>query len=692
MPTPVDRTATVARHAVHLDGLDPRSPLSVGNGEFAFTADITGLQSLPGSYPVGPRDRSLPPGTLLGTQAQWGWHSVPAGEDFRLEDSIVEYRTTRGPVGYVDMVGTIQGGTETGTPRRDLWLRANPHRLDLGRIGLLHGAARGHAPLELEQITDVHQVLDLARGLLHSRFRLDGAPVEVRTACDPEQDALAIEVSTGAPLALSLAFPYGNEAWHNAADWTQPEAHTTELEGTSDGWFMSRTLDATRYHVRVVLEPELRRTGPHSFVAELPQGTTRIVVAFGPGGDDTGPAPSGSDEIIRRAADHWCDFWAGGGAVDFSASEDPRAFEIERRTVLSQYLTAINCAGSSPAQETGLVCNSWRGRFHLEMHWWHSAHFAQWGRPDLLLRSLRWYHGALATARGIATRQGYAGARWPKQVGPDARESPSEIGPFLVWQQPHVIYMAELAYRARPNPELLTEFAEIVFATAEFMADFAVRADDGAYDLLAPLVPAQESYGRMRRDVRGPAYEQVYWHWALDVAQNWRARLGLPEEPTWRAVSAGMRPPVVRDGRYPAIAVEPWTIRKDHPSMLCALGLLPATDKVDPEVMRATLNDVLGDWNWETTWGWDYPVIAMTAARLGMSEVAVDALVSDRTKNIVLASGHNWQSSSLPLYLPGNGGLLSAVALLAAGSDTGPDDSGFPPGWHVRHEGLIPAP
>src|SRR5213592_1822731 len=92
--------------------------------------------------------------------------------------------------------------------------------------------------------------------------------------------------------------------------------------------------------------------------------------------------------------------WQSGGAVDLSGSSDPRA--LERRIVLSQYLTAINGAGSTPPQETGLVCNSWHGKFHLEMHWWHAAHFALWGRPHLLKRSLPWYQRILPMAQATA--------------------------------------------------------------------------------------------------------------------------------------------------------------------------------------------------------------------------------------------------------------------------------------------------
>ena len=75
--------------------------------------------------------------------------------------------------------------------------------------------------------------------------------------------------------------------------------------------------------------------------------------------------------------------------------------------MLSRYLTAIQCAGSLPPQETGLTYNSWEGKFHLEMHWWHAVHFAAWDRIDLLDRSLDYYARILPRARATAARQGY---------------------------------------------------------------------------------------------------------------------------------------------------------------------------------------------------------------------------------------------------------------------------------------------
>jgi hypothetical protein len=90
-------------------------------------------------------------------------------------------------------------------------------------------------------------------------------------------------------------------------------------------------------------------------------------------------------------------------------------------------------------------------------------------------------------------------------------------------------------------------------------------------------------------------------------------------------------------------------------------------------------------------------MMAMTAARLGERERAVDALLATTAKNKYLANGHNFQiEHSLPIYLPGNGGLLYAAAMMAGGWDGAPQEyaPGFPNigRWSVRSEGLKVAP
>jgi hypothetical protein len=125
--------------------------------------------------------------------------------------------------------------------------------------------------------------------------------------------------------------------------------------------------------------------------------------------------------------------------------------------------------------------------------------------------------------------------------------------------------------------------------------------------------------------------------------------------------------------------------------MLAALGVLPG-EMVDRETMRRTLKTVMKVWDWPSTWGWDYPMTAMTAARLGEQKIAIDALLQDTPKNKYLPNGHNYQRPNLPLYLPGNGGLLYAIALMTAGWKGAPNihAPGFPQdgSWTVKAEGF----
>ena len=397
--------------------------------------------------------------------------------------------------------------------------------------------------------------------------------------------------------------------------------------------------------------------------------------------------------VFAASAAHWAGFWQSGGAVELAGSTDPRANELERRIVLSQYLTAVQCCGSTPPAETGLTCNSWYGKFHLEMHWWHAAHFALWGRIDRLQRSLAWYQAVLPQARATARRQGYAGARWPKQTAPEGRETPCSIGPFLIWQQPHPLLYAEYCWRDAPTRATLEKFAEVVEATAEFMAAYAVLDPaTHTYGLGPPLIPAQENHDPAI--TRNPTFELAYWAFGLELAQNWRERMGLPRQAHWDDVVRQLAPLPVAAGVYLAHECCPETYTKfniDHPSMLGAFGWIPGPN-VDLAIMAKTLDRVVADWRWSETWGWDYPLAAMTAARLGRPAQAVDLLMMDTPRNRCGMNGHYFQFDGLPLYLPANGGLLAAVAMLAAGWDGGPATPapGFPADgtWSVHHEGL----
>lgn len=689
----IDRKALVTRNEVQIAKPDPFTPLTVGNGEFAFTTDITGLQTFPEFHAAG-----IP----LGTLAQWGWHSFPNPDDFAPADALSLYEFHGRTVPYLDGVGGWHNSTNAARAKAaNAWLRANPHRMPLGRVGLRMRKADG-TTAALTDLAQTAQTLDLWRGVLESRFVFDGQAVRVLTICHPDRDLLAVRVESplvaSGRLEVEVTFAYPAGDWRDMSDWQKPGKHTTTIKRGKNRADLARVLDSDKYFARLAWtgNAELAQSGRHEFrLAAAGKDVLEFTVAFSP--NPVSGAVVDFADTEKAAARHWREFWSTGGAVDLAASKDPRAAELERRVVLSQYLTAINCAGSLPPQETGLTANSWFGKFHLEMHWWHAAHFALWGREALLERSLPWYQSILPAARETARLQGFNGARWPKMTSPRGVDSPSPIGPFLIWQEPHPIFYAELMYRARPSRETLERWRDVVFETANFMASYPTWDEVTKRFVLGPaLIPAQESYGRERQRVINPTFELAYWHWALDTAQRWRERLGLRREPAWDRVVAGFSRPTVRDGAYAAIEVEPFTVYHDHPSMLGALGMVPPTPLIDAEVMRRTLADVRARWDWPGTWGWDYPLMAMTAARLGEPEAAVDALLISTPKNRYLVNGHNYQRDNLPLYLPGNGGLLYAVAMMAGGWDgAAPGNApGFPTNgqWTVRSEGLRKAP
>ena len=66
--------------------------------------------------------------------------------------------------------------------------------------------------------------------------------------------------------------------------------------------------------------------------------------------------------------------------------------------------------------------------------------------------------------------------------------------------------------------------------------------------------------------------------------------------------------------------------------MLMACGILRG-DRLDRETVERTLQKVLEVWDFNTAWGWDFAVMAMTAVRLDLGDLAVDILLKDTQKN-----------------------------------------------------------
>lgn len=679
----IDRKAVVSRHNVVLTAVDTLASLSVGNGSFAFTVDATGLQSFPQTYAKG-----IP----LGTQSDWGWHSFANTEGYQHQETLQSFDFHGRSIPYA-----VQAKLNNRQQQAVEYFRANPHRLQMGHVGFVLLKANGDTA-RLTDLQDIHQTLDLWRGEIRSQFVLEGQTVRVNTLCHPTQDQIAIKVQSAllaqGRLQFFIHFSYPTGAFlDEGVNDKYPERHQSKATTpNAQTIHINRQLDATQYWVSVRANRaiSLKDWQAHRFLLQPPPSADSIElsVAFSPERPATSDA-FGQTSTQSRSA--WEAFWKSGAAVDFSGTPDPRAFELERRVVLSQYLTRIQCVGNNPPQETGLTYNSWYGKPHLEMHWWHGTHFAQWGRLPLLQTSLNWYRQNAPRAKQIAQRQGYEGVRWPKMTDPQGGEAPSSVGSFLIWQQPHLIYFVELCYQQQPNSTTLRTWGDLVEQTATFMASFA-RA--GNFALGKGIIPAQECF--RPETTFNPTYELAYWRWGLEIAQQWRKRRGLPTHTEWQEVLAKLAPLPQRDGLYLATESTPDSysnpaVMIDHPAVLGALGMLPPTEGLNLQTMQRTLDTIWQDWNWAHTWGWDFPMVAMTATRLHQPERAVEALLMDVRTNTYLKNGHNFQDARLRLYLPGNGGLLSAVAMMCTGAKPkSVRNQGFPSHWKVKWEGFTP--
>ncbi|MBO9203779.1 MULTISPECIES: glycoside hydrolase family 65 [Niastella] len=683
----IDRHAVVARNDPHNEKADPLSSLSLGNGHFAFTVDVTGLQSFPAYY-----EKGVP----LGTQSEWGWHSFPNTENYKREETLKEYELNGKKITYCVQV------KEPERSRKAVdYFRVNPHRLQLGNIGFEITKKDGTLAT-IDDIKDIDQHLYLDIGQMVSKFTVEGMGVRIVTYAHQQQDGISIHVTSPLlkekRLSIKLNFPYPTGDFKDVGTFEgDSNRHQTALiKSTEMTGAVRHTLDTTNYFVqyrfnRTVSITERRK---HDYIIQ-PDDNFEASFFFTPVLKKE-PIPS-MDQTFSSSKHMWQEFWRSGGAIDFSGSTDIRAKELERRIVLSQYLTRIQCASDFPPQETGLTYNSWYGKPHLEMHWWHAVHYALWGRPELMEKSLDWYFNVANGARDIAKRQGFEGLRWQKMTDHDGKEAPSSVGAFLIWQEPHLIYMAELAYRAKKDKKILQKYKDLVFGTATFMASFPTwDSVNKRYNLGKGLIPAQECFDAVK--TFNPTYELAYWQWALTVAQQWRERLGMPREKKWDNIIKNLAKWPQANGVYLATESTPdcYTNERyitDHPAVLGAYSTLPACNRLDTTVMKNTYNTILKVWKWETTWGWDFPLMAMTATRLHMPDKALDALFMPVKTNTYLPNGHNYQDDRLTIYLPGNGGLLSAIAMMCAGYDNNKTDNpGFPKDgtWKVKWEGLKP--
>ncbi|NLJ42795.1 MAG: hypothetical protein GX431_03990 [Bacteroidales bacterium] len=675
--TGIDRHALVTRHNIEWNDVNGQIPL--GNGEFCFNADGTGLQTFGGN-----------------TMSHWGWHSFPLPPGITSDQ--------------IPSTGTFQKGRITGpdifpqgTSAIRSWMFDNPHVFNLGRIRLTKS---GGVQLDSGEIKNLKRKMDLWSGIHSSEFYVDDKLVKVITCVHPAMDMVTFRIESelleNGNLEIVVDFPYPDlqrgKPW--SGNFEQVNGHRTVLLNSPGNRYRAdflHEIDSFKYYSTLVCNGDGKLAVPDDSQSNafriLSGGASSIefICAF-----SDSPLPAKLDDFrltFKKCTRNWQDFWKSGGAIDLSGSTDPRWKELERRIVLSQYLLAVQSAGSFPPSEAGLMeVDPWRGQFHMEMTWWHLAHYGLWNRWSMAEDAIDCYRKFIPSAGELSRQLGYKGLKWPKSVGPEGRSAPWAGNQVLLWKQPHPIFFAELEYRLRPGPVTLKKWSDIIEGTATHMADYAIYdAGAGVYHLDPVMPPSEQGI------TRDAVFDLAYWRWGLDHAQIWRKRMNKAPDPFWHKVRKNLAPLPVDSGVY--VHSSEWHdtyIKRawEHPDPVGVIGMLPPVEGVDRETAHRTLLKIWQTWDWKRCWGWDFPWFAIAAARLGEPKLAVDALLKDAgTKNFYDTRGV-CTGGPCP-YLPGNGGLLYAVAMMAAGWDGAPDRQapGFPDDgtWTVRWEGLKPA-
>ncbi len=704
LKVPLDRHAIVSRHNISSENLE--STLPIGNGNFCFNVDGTGLQTFTGN-----------------TLSHWGWYSDPLPDAYTWDD--------------VSPTGTFYRGKLTGGDQwpkdKELysWVRNSPHQMNLARVRFVRSDG---SPLDAKEITAHSRTLDLWSGIHTASFVVKGRETFVKTCVtdDVKLDttvALLInsDLVRSGELVVQIDFPFPDLT---PGPWvgTFSDEKKAPFEITKDAG--NQTIVVERklqneyakgvvgnytYVTRIdVFGGSVEQIGNSSSIRVSGRNYDKLEVLITFDGGDYlkypcdysafKTEPVRFEEAAKISHARWEKFWKSGAAVDLSGSSDPRWKELERRIVLSQYQLRANAAGEWPCGESGLitVC-PWSGRFHMEMVWWHLIHYWTWDRAELADEAISIYPTVKEGARALAEQLDYKGYKWQKEIAPDGRTAPWVGNLVLLWKQPHPIFFAEMDYRRNPTRETLEKWSDIVEQTAVHMADYATKDENGVYHL-APAMPPSEQ-GITRDEI----FDLAYWRWGLDVANKWQERLGKERVALWDEVRDKMEPLPIEDGVYvhstewrDSFSKRNW----EHPDLIGVYGMIPPIDAVDPEVAKHTLERVVTEWQWDRCWGWDFPWTAMAAARLGRPDLAVDMLLNNSVCNVYDESGVNLGGPSTRggkgPYLPGNGGLLYAIAGMCAGFDEDASDDatnanmpksgdtapGFPEGWSVKWEGL----
>ena len=581
---------------------ETKNPLTIGNGNFAFTCDVTGLQTFYKEY------TTIPLCTL--SNYHWGERNVQGELPYKAYRKASNHKI----VSYMTDVSSKDYN----------FFRDDVFKFDIFKLVLCD---KGN-PVNHESITNIHQRLYLYEGRIQSEFYYKNEKIVVETKIPQNHNNLIIKIKTKFK-GLSICCLFLN-----------PDSGKHCGVGIDENY----TIDETKIYRQeaivdyaVFYKTNMKREGL-SFLIE------------------------NSSILMLSLDDDFEDDFAMGEYFEKAKSIDTEDDELNRRMVLSLYLMKVNTLGIYPPAETGLTCNSWYGKFHLEMHLWHHLGLIRFGLYSYVLPSLNWYLSIYESSKRRAEEQGYCGIRFPKMTDFRGLDTPSNIGCLLIWQIPHLFVILDEIMKQDIKAICLEKWLPTLKGLIDFMSSFYYLRD-GKYHLDSPLIPANEN---VKCDCDTPIFEECYTIHAFEIFKRWKKEYHY-EYDTSKIdhIIMNYAPLEIQNDCYEAYLGCSSTYTEynfDHPMMVGMYSYFESSI-VDPVIIKNTLYKIIECWNLDAVWGWDFPMLSMVANRLGDKELAIRILKMNLAKNTYLKNGHNPQlpKKELPIYLPGNGAFLLAL-------------------------------
>lgn len=588
------KKSDIIKYNLKFNHIDSKNPVTIGNGDFAITLDQTGTQSLYEIY------KDIP----LSTMSNKNWFYKDKKD---IKPSYVD--------GKAYMLFNLDNDPNYQINRQ------YPFKYSFMQILLYDNDKL----IDINNIKDVKQELDLYKGIVTSSFNYKEKINKTISFIYQDHDEFNFKLQSD-NLNLALKFNYPSY--------------------TKNGYRLDILPNVLVKEDRITLLYDDKNSLSFKLKSSSNYQIVENTLIF----DDNNVSFSlALDEIKEgKLLD---EFWKCDNGIIIDNEE------LVKKMVLSKYLLHVNSTGIYPPQESGLTYNCWNSKFHLEMHLIHSLWNIYNNHVGDLVKSFDYYLSIMPSSLKRASLNGYKGLRFPKMTGPDGEDSPSNIGPLLIWQAPHILFMLQEIYYLYNKENIIKKYEPLISGTIDFMISF-LTLKDSKYQMLDPLLEACESIPLDR--CQNPSFELEYWRYTLERQPKIDTVLYGHQRYDYLDITSKIITPKEDDGIYLKTygVIDKYDLYKDHPTE----GFLMSFFKskiVDKEKMVKTIDYILKNMDLSSYWGWDFPFLGLSLLNCGEIEKSIEVTQLNTINNHYLYNGYNTSPrDDLKAYLPGNGAFL----------------------------------